>query len=136
MVLIIRSDFVAADRRRAFRVPVLRDSGLRVELRTNDGHTWRAEAVNLSVTGILVELPTAEAPALAIGATVTVRLTLGNDTIEIQGEVNRREQRAVGLSFAETLVRAKVAPPPALAAIVRSLERHWLDTKRRSGDAR
>ncbi|MBI3468355.1 MAG: PilZ domain-containing protein [Planctomycetes bacterium] len=125
LVVTTRSEVMTANRRRAFRVPVPDTSGLRVEVGTSDGLRWPAQAVNLSVTGILVEFPSDGEPGLAIGATVAVRLSLGSDALEIGAEVKQRAQRAYGLFFPQTVVGETVEPPPALAAIVRTLERYW-----------
>ena len=126
VVLTIRSEVATADRRRAFRVPVPANSGLAVEVRTNDDRSWPANAVNLSLTGMLIEFPTGAEPGLRVGATVEVRLSLGNDAIELEAEVKHRDQRAYGLFFADRAVADKGHPLSALAAIVRSLEQHWL----------
>ena len=126
LALAIRSEIVAAERRRGLRVPVLKDSDLHVEVRTDDGQTWPAKAINLSVTGVLVEFPAGRGPELALGETVRVGLTLDNSTIELAAAVKHRGHGPVGLFFHDTVVRETLRPPPALATMVQSLERQWL----------
>jgi hypothetical protein len=123
LTLEVPAQILVENRRIAFRVPVDRDSGLRVWVTTRDGQTWTPETRNLSVAGMLVEFDRAAAPRLEAGDLIEVLLQMAAHEIRLEAEVKRRDGDAYGLFFPKSLDGRKLRPPADLDAIVRALDR-------------
>jgi hypothetical protein len=76
-----------------YRVPVFHDSGLDVKVIPDDSpRLVRAQAVNLSLTGILIEFAEGADPHFPVGAGLTIALSLGKQG----GEPGRRGRAHAG----------------------------------------
>jgi hypothetical protein len=84
--------------------------------------TFSGKSLNVSVGGMALELTSADARTLVVGARVTVRLDLGSGAFALtKGEITRVTRRELGLRFV-SLDRASLlalltcvgsdAPPP------------------------
>lgn len=121
-----------------YRVPVYRDSGLEVKVIPEDNpRLVRAQAVNLSLTGVLVEFTEASDPHLPVGARLTLAFSLGRQGASLAGEVVRTRHHQYGIRFLDAAGAAVVDAPEELRMIVRVLERRWLRERVRpaAGDA-
>ena len=96
-----------------------------VELECEDRKA-RAYAVDLSLTGILVECD-----GLAIKETdqITVSLALDGDEVTLTANVVRQQGKLVALHFPECVQGGELEPPEALLGIYRSLELEWLKSR-------
>ena len=94
-----------------------------------NGETWSVEAVDMSVTGALVEFPGEEVPELAVGSRFKVKLRLEELSVALAAEVRRRYGKRYGLFFSDILAEEQLKPPPELAKLVCRLEQIWLGSK-------
>ena len=118
-----------------YRVPVFHDSGLDVKVIPDDSpRLVRAQAVNLSLTGILIEFAKGADPHFPVGAGLTVALSLGKQGVSLAGEVVRTRERQYGIRFRDVWGIPLFDPPEELRMIVRVLERQWLRERIRAAD--
>jgi hypothetical protein len=127
--LLLPSQILSTECRSVFRVPVVPDHDLHVQLTTGDGRTWPVAPVDISMGGILISFPVGEDPGLGIGAQLTVQLCLGKEAMSLAGTVCHRRSRHYGLFFRDTLRRGEIVPCASLRAIVKQLETHWLQRR-------
>lgn len=109
-----------------FRVPVFAESGLRVELCLQDGRRMEPRALNLSYSGMLVELPAGPGPRIRVGDEMIVRLGIDGTRFETEALVRRCDSPRHALVFPSLFDRIDFEPPDELARILRALEAHWL----------
>jgi hypothetical protein len=114
--------------RRSVRVPLLDDSGLRVYVDHHSGR-WPAHAHDISLGGILLELPKT-GPSLEDGDRVSVVLFRGGEEIALTGEVRHTDGKKAGLLFFELGRASLVQPPASYRKLVSELERQWLRRRR------
>lgn len=118
------------ERRTGFRVRIAPlAEGLRKSFHVFIGpaqHRHEAHAVDLSLTGILVE---GADLGLTRGRTVPVLLELDGQRCSITGEVVRVDGNLVALHFVESLKGGELSPPEALLGIYRRLETAWLRSR-------
>ncbi len=119
-------EIAGADPRQIYRVPIMREAALPAWVSTLDGRMLAVRAVNISVAGILVELPAGE--ELEIGDRLALRLVdpERRTHMEIEAIVRRRDGRKYGLFFPEVLKDGEIEPPAALRGLVSDLESEWL----------
>ena len=129
LLLRIPSDIIAAESRIAFRVPLGRDTELRVRVVDENGKTWTPRAINISMTGILIEFPADDVPGFQTDDWLQVELRMNDHVERLKGFVRRCEGRGYGLIFPEVLQGAEFDPPAALRTIVNTLERNWLRSR-------
>ncbi len=129
LLLRIPSDIIAAESRIAFRVPLGRDTELRVRVVDENGKTWTPRPIDISMTGILIEFPADDVPDFQIDDRLQVELRMNNHVEQLEGTVRRCEGRGYGVIFPEVLRGAEFDPPAALRAIVNALERNWLRSR-------
>ncbi len=122
----IPGEIAGADPRQIYRVPILRESALPAWVATGDGRMLAVRAVNISVAGILVEMPAGQ--ELEIGERLALRLVdpERRTHMEIEAIVRRRDGRKYGLFFPAVLKDGEIEPPPALRGLVSDLESEWL----------
>jgi hypothetical protein len=116
------------------RVPVYRDSGLKVQVITESQQLIDAQALNLSLTGILIEFAEGADPHLSAGASLHVALGLGDYILSLAGEVVRTHCHQCGIFFRDPGDAGMADAPEPLRKIVRMLERRWLQERIRSED--
>jgi hypothetical protein len=121
LVLEIPTKIVGIDARLAQRVPIKRNSGLRVRVTTRDGRSWAPRPIDLSLTGILIEFPAGKTPDLAVGSKIELELCLGSEVAELTGEVRRRIKHQYGLFFRKVFSKRGISPPLPLRRIVETL---------------
>jgi c-di-GMP-binding flagellar brake protein YcgR len=112
-------------RRRAFRVPLTASSDLSVILEYRD-KSCPVNALNISLTGILIEFESDDVYDMAIGGEVNLTLKLGDKAAKISGKIMRRDGNQYGIFFPDTIVENEVQPPAPLQSIVLVLEREWM----------
>jgi hypothetical protein len=128
VLIVAIPDEVASESRSSFRVPVLERDRPLVAVSHQD-QRWEVAAVNLSVTGILVEFPSQNVPELEVGEEVSVQLKLEDEELALRAEVRRKDKNRVGLFFFEVWKGEQLDPPDELAKIVRRVEMLWFHRK-------
>jgi hypothetical protein len=109
------------DLRSALRVSDLSGTELRVRI-TSDRRSPRiATPLDLSFSGMLLEMSAAERSELAIHEVVDLELSLGGQSAWLLGVVRRKNGRRVGIHFPEALQAGRIDPPRDLAGIIRRL---------------
>ena len=128
--LVVRApNQIASENRSAFRVPIFQDNSPLVRIKQN-GHTiGTPQAIDISLTGILVEFPSEDVPEIDVDTKVQIELGLDDIEIDLVGDVRRRDGQRYGILFPETLKGAHVEPPDGLKTIVRKLEKIWLQRR-------
>jgi len=121
------------ERRLGFRVPLRplpeeTREAFEVAL-TRKNETHQVDAVDLSLTGVLVDVAEEVFPG---ARRVKVTLSLHDDSVTIQARVVRRVDRLLALHFPECVVDGELDPPEALLGIYRSLELDWLKKRVRT----
>ena len=122
------SELAAKNMRQSFRVPVVRDAGFELTMLLPDGTQLQGEAVNVSETGIEVNLPSDD-NRLRVDQEVQFILRFRDDRLDLPAVVRRRDQARLGFQFVsggEVASRGKLT---ALQRIVRSLEQLWLKSR-------
>ena len=114
-----------ANRREAFRVPVIVESGLEVSVTAN-GEQTNAEPTNISMTGVFVELAEGSRIQPNIGDELHVQLATDELSIGLDAVVRRKEKDGFGLFFPASIKGEHVNPPPVLRLIVMDLQRRWM----------
>jgi hypothetical protein len=109
-----------------FRVPVFAESGLMLELRLRDGRSVAPRALNLSYSGMLVDLPPGQGPRIRVGDEMIVRMGIDGTRFETEALVRRCDAPRHALVFPALFDRVDFEPPDELARIIRALEAHWL----------
>ena len=109
-------------RRSATRVAVPAKSGLVVRVAADGGYLWAPRAVNVSVTGILLNFGELDPPNLPVGMRLDVVMVLGVDTATINAEILRRNRHEYALRFRDVHEAAALAPPIGLLRIIKKLE--------------
>lgn len=132
ITLTIPSQIEGPERREGLRVPVCKEDGLEAQLLSEDGRAWQPAALDLSLTGGLVELPPEVSLAEATGTRLVLSLRLGDIAIQLTAEVRRRQGQRYGLLFHHA--KADEGPPSldGLLKIVKRLEENWFHRQRRS----
>lgn len=121
------------DRRRAFRVPKVAPFAVRATLQSGD-HVWQPVVVNLSVLGVLIQLPEEIAKALDDGAPYKLVFDTFEGSATVGAQVVRRVRGGkIALKFPGSIKMGEVAPSPDLAKVVRFAELLWM--RRRGGSS-
>lgn len=108
------------EQRLAVRIPVPPET-LDAVLHVGDG-AYTVEAIDLSLHGILVEVPAVAAAQIRPGHRRMIELQLGRTEIVLECEVRRVDGMRLGLLFIQREQR-----PKALAKIIAELQRRWTD---------
>ena len=119
---------LAADRRRAFRVPTT-DLGLEIQVRS-EGKEIAAEARDTSFIGCRVKLD--GETFLQKLDTVWVTIAFDGDSMELEGIVRRIENGFMGLEFPECLSGGEPDPPDELRQLVANLQLRYIRARRAS----
>ena len=85
-------------------------------------------AVDMSLAGILVEMPTS-LHELMIESSVEITLELEKKSATMRGIVKRRIENRYGIMFPDCQMEGDFDPPGSLMIIFRALERKWLAKK-------
>ena len=103
------------DRRTAVRIPVPRGA-LEVAIVGGEAR-GSATPIDISLSGILIEVDEARAAALPAGAVVLLSIALGRHELRLEAEVCRRDGRRFGLRY-----RTEDGPPRRLTQIMWKLQ--------------
>ncbi len=112
----------AGTRRSAVRVPVPPGT-LTAMLVQGDGLRGNVLPVDISLTGILIEMDALRAQRLAVGTTLSLRIALGSLELLLQCEIRRKDGRRLGLLFV-----ADGPPPERMAKIMWRLQQDRLSS--------
>lgn len=115
---------VASNQRQAFRIPLWKTCGLSAALETAQG-LLPVRPRNISLTGILVELPSPAPVVLEPGSDVQLVIRMDGPPQRYTATVKRRTARGYGLCFNESVVAGRVDPPGPLREDVMELQRRW-----------
>lgn len=118
----------SGEARNSFRVPLHRDTGLRVTVKSDQGK-WSPRAVDISLGGILMDFQGGRIPEFEEDAAVMLTLSLGDQTAELEGFVGRRDGSCYAAYFVEALRQlrdGKKTALPKISKIVDKLEAEWL----------
>lgn len=113
-----------SERRIGFRVPLI-DADLDVSVKTSTG-TAAANALDLSLTGILLEVPE---QTLEADQHCTVTLRLNDQSAVLAAVTIRTKGNLAAMHFADTMHGSELDPPNELVSIYRSLELAWLKSR-------
>ncbi|MBW2315359.1 MAG: PilZ domain-containing protein [Deltaproteobacteria bacterium] len=112
--------------RSAFRLPG--GSGPNdVDLVADDGITWPAELVNLSLTGMLLRFA-GDAPTLMPDQVVELSVKVAEEHVRLAGVVRRVTPDEVGIFFPDAV---SDSPENPIRCVVAALERDWHSRLRR-----
>lgn len=124
------TEMIGAEGRFAFRVPVLDQAVFRVLVQHRGGEL-EVQPIDLSLTGIQIEVPEGRALDAAIDDPVVVSLDHPKHKITLGAVVRRTAGRRYGLFFPDTVqVGGRVDPPETLMALVREVELLWIRGRR------
>lgn len=126
----VPTEMAGAEGRFAFRVPVLDEGLFQVTLR-HGAMEVDAQPIDLSLTGLQVEVPEGTDLGVRIDDTIQVELEHGKYRITLDAIVRRIIGRRYGLFFpASVRSGGRVEPPVTLVNLVRELEQLWLRGQR------
>ena len=103
------------ERRSAVRIPVPRDT-LRATVLDDDDRR-PIVPVDISLTGILIEVDATRRDAIGLGQSLSLELSLGEETLRIEAVVCRRDRDRLGLRYATEETKV-----PGLARIIYDLQ--------------
>jgi hypothetical protein len=126
LVLDLPSRVLSIESRTVFRVPVLVEHGLEVQLKAEDERTWSVTGLDVSAGGMLIEFPPGSDPDLAIDTQIGVELRLEDKTATATGIVRHHHGSRYGLFFAESLQQGELIPEQGLRGLLSTLETRWL----------
>lgn len=121
---------IGFNRRRSFRVSLWDSCELSVQVK-RDGDWIAVVPKNISVTGILIEVPPEALLELACEQFVQIMLTLDDETISVSGIVQRCTKNIYGVLFPNSIRGDQIEPPAGLNRLVKKLERRWIARRRR-----
>lgn len=104
------------DRRAAVRIPVPRGALNATILR--DDRREAVRAIDISLTGILIELGGTQPASVEVGGSLTVGLTLGEHDLVVETKVCRRDARRFGLQYV-----SNGGPPRKLARVIYEIQK-------------
>ncbi len=129
LLLELPSQVASAETRKSFRVPVAPEAELVCEAITDAGRRLPGKCVDVSLAGALVAFDKEAAAWLPHGSVFTLRLALPEAEVSIRAEVRRASDKGLGLFFPSAVVDGELSPPDDHLAVVRDLERLWLQHK-------
>ncbi len=108
--------------RSALRVSNLRGTELRVRVASERHSPRTATPLDLSFSGMLVEMPESSSSDFGVHEVVDLELSLAGQSTWLLGVVRRRNGRRVGIHFPEALQAGRIEPPADLEGIIRRLQ--------------
>jgi c-di-GMP-binding flagellar brake protein YcgR len=118
--------------RSAFRVPVFEESGLLVSVLNFDGSIFKANPLNLSLTGILIDFGGLQDRRFQPGFAITVQLELPPYAVRLPAEIRTNLGNQYGILFQGVMTSKGLSPPDELREIYSIVEQTWLK-RRMSG---
>lgn len=129
LVLDLPARVLSTESRTVFRVPVLVEHGLEVELKAEDGRTWSVTGLDVSAGGMLIEFPSGSDPDFPTDTRIGVGLRLEDKTATATGIVRHHHGSRYGLLFAESLQEGELIPEQQLRSLLTTLETRWLQLR-------
>jgi hypothetical protein len=129
LALELPAQVATAETRKSFRVPVAPEAPLVTEAITDAGRRLPGSCQNVSLAGALVAFDKESEVWLPVGSMFTLRMSLPEAEVTIRAEVRRATEEGLGLFFPEAVVDGELSPPDTHLAVVRGLERLWLQHK-------
>ncbi len=128
LVLEYPDQLALAERRRSFRVDVVRDSSLTATIK--DGTRVRKTHLvnNISYDGTQMETPEGEDWDLSVGRPVRVELQMDVHQVVVEGEIRRKARAAGGKSdvyvilFFKSFSGGIVEPPEDMRQLIKTLD--------------
>lgn len=112
-------------------VPELLNLGVKVEF--EDESLCFAHCINISLTGLLLEIPSKHIHLAKVDRKILLSLTLGNeDTVIIPGIIRRHEERRVGIHLPDTFTGPAEQNDP-FHQLIKTIERVVLRQKTQGG---
>lgn len=111
--------------RRFFRVPVSKRSSTSLRIIAPDGESYGARCVDISLAGMLMELPDHVYPTFNVGDVVRIEVSFHGQPTLVEAEVRRQHGRRVGVFFPDTYREGQLEPNEDVATVVKFLEREW-----------
>jgi hypothetical protein len=131
LILELPSQLLTTESRTVFRVPVLVEHGLEVEVKAEDGRTWSVTGLDVSAGGMLIEFPSSSDPDFPVGTRIGIELRLEDKTASATGIVRHHHGSRYGLLFAESLQKGELIPEQQLRSLLTTLETRWLQNRLR-----
>jgi hypothetical protein len=129
LALELPAQVATAETRKSFRVPVAPEADLVTEAITDAGRRLPGRCQNVSLAGALVAFDKESEAWLPVGSIFTLRMALPEAEVMIRAEVRRAAKEGLGLFFPQAVVDGELSPPDDHLAVVRGLERLWLQHK-------
>ncbi len=116
--------------RHSFRVPVVGDVPMTVDLTDDDGQLFEARVLDISLGGMLLELRRNVPASLLPGRGLEVSFIYAGLTLELRAEVRSIAGAELGICFYTFGEGEDLRPPPRYERLVSRLERQWLRDKK------
>jgi hypothetical protein len=129
LVVSVPPQLMAANLRKSFRVPVIKNSGLQTAIRKSDETRFVVTTHDIAVAGIEVEFNPSDHPGLKVGMFVDVELRFREETVEKRGEIRRISGLVYGLAFTCPPGQQEQNHDARLNGIVISLQQLWLKSR-------
>ena len=111
-----------ASRRQSFRVQVMAPDDLTATIHI-DGQSVSTRSLDISMTGILVELPKGHPLGQDVGQDVELTIRCGRQSIRLAARISRRPGDKCGLLFSDSIRNEESQPPEELAQLVMQAQR-------------
>lgn len=114
--------------RHTFRVPLHPKAELEITLRSED-QVWHPRPLDISVGGVLVQMPLHRGGELDEDDDLTINLTVGSRSVTLEAFAQHRWGPFYAIYFSEVLRRLRrgdTSVPERLLQLVDSLEESWL----------
>ncbi len=129
LVLDLPFRVLSTESRTVFRVPVIVEHGLEVQLKAEDGRTWSVTGLDVSAGGILIEFASGSDPDFPVDTRLGIELRLEDKTATATGIVRHHHGSRYGLLFAESLQKGELIPEQQLRGLLTTLETRWLQNR-------
>lgn len=124
IVFLVSLSATEFNQRQAFRIPLWRSINLKVWL-IIDAKKIEVAAINLSMTGMLIELPDELDVPLKVSRSVNVLVDYEGIETRLAGKISWVEGLKLGLEFPQASTASKIDPYPEYSGIVMSIQRSW-----------
>lgn len=126
LVIELPDQLASSETRKSFRVPVALETELLAVAVTDAGRKLRGRCTNVSLGGALVQFDREAAAWLPVGSKFTFGLKIGEIRVTNRAEVRRATEEGLGLFFPDAFQDGELSPSREHLALVRELERIWL----------
>jgi hypothetical protein len=92
---------------------------------TTEDESFGARCIDISLAGMLMELPDHVFPTFMVGEEVQVEVIFHGQPTTVAAEVRRQHGRRVGVFFPDTYRDGQLEPNEEVITVVKFLEREW-----------